>query len=140
MENNKEYQKWLEVVEKDSSMLESVPEELKSPELCEIAVTNSGEALKFVPEELKTKKLCELAVTPRDDVEYDKYDIPYVFKSIPETQKTYSLCEIVMSNLYDYEDKSEFLVDFVPDGIREELADDFGIELPNKTVQKGRQL
>ena len=38
MENNKEYQKWLKFVEKDGSRLRQVPSELKTKEMCLVAV------------------------------------------------------------------------------------------------------
>ena len=63
MENNKEYQKWLEVVEKDGMNLGDVPEELKTVELCEMAVRKMGQALEFVPEELKTLEMCSVALS-----------------------------------------------------------------------------
>ena len=44
--------------------LEFVPEELKTKELCEVAVTNdfTGNALKYVPEEFKTYELCKVSL------------------------------------------------------------------------------
>ena len=63
MENNKEYQKWLEVVEKDGRALADVPEELKTVELCEVAVKDFPYALQYVPEELKTLEICSVALS-----------------------------------------------------------------------------
>ena len=63
MENNKEYQKWLEVVEKDGMNLGDVPEELKTVELCEVAVKDFPYALQYVPEELKTLEMCSVALS-----------------------------------------------------------------------------
>jgi hypothetical protein len=39
-----------------------VPEELKTPELCLIAVQADGRALERVPEKLKTAELCMIAI------------------------------------------------------------------------------
>ena len=67
MENNKEYQKWLEVVEKYGRRLRFVPEDLINKELCEVAVKDFPYVLQYVPEEFQA----ELA---------EKYDIPFPAK------------------------------------------------------------
>ena len=54
MENNEEYQKWLEVVEEDGMELENVPEKYKTLDLCEVALESRADSLDFVPEKFKT--------------------------------------------------------------------------------------
>jgi hypothetical protein len=43
-------------------VFQDVPDALKTPELCLVAVQNEGEALEYVPEALKTPELCLAAV------------------------------------------------------------------------------
>ena len=62
MENNKEYQEHLEKVKENGYYLAYVPEELRTKELCEMAVNSRGYALAFVPIEMRTEELCEKAV------------------------------------------------------------------------------
>ena len=47
---------------KDGLALEFVPERLKTPALCEVAVRQNGWALEFVPGALRTQELCLDAV------------------------------------------------------------------------------
>jgi hypothetical protein len=68
--------------------LEYVPETMKTPELCKIAVENYGWALLYVPETLKTPELCKIAV------EYYGYILQYV----PEALKTPELCKLAVEN------------------------------------------
>ena len=63
MENNKEYQKWLEVVEKDGRRLRFVPEDLINKELCEVAVKDFPYALQYVPENMRTFEICDIALS-----------------------------------------------------------------------------
>ena len=57
---------------------------LINKELCQLAVANEGWALEFVPDELKTKELCELAI--EDCLKWIvKYELENLFeKSIPK--------------------------------------------------------
>ena len=57
-----EYQKHLDGVKKHSWNLCWVPEELKTKELCVIAIEKDGNSLDFVPEELRTKEMCKTAL------------------------------------------------------------------------------
>ena len=77
MENNKDYKEHLAAVRDWGDNLEYVPEELKSPELCESAVEDYGQALAWVPEKLKTFELCEIAVS----------NSGYVLQYVPEEFK-----------------------------------------------------
>ena len=53
MENNVEYKEWLDNIKKEGYPLRFVPYELRTKELCEIAVEEEEEALQFVPEEFR---------------------------------------------------------------------------------------
>ena len=57
-------------------------------------------------------------------------------KFVPEELRTIDLCEKVMWNLYDSEDELEFVRDYVPEEFKEELAEKYDIDLPEKG--KGR--
>ena len=45
-------------------ILEFVPEEEKTEEICKIAVQQNEWALEYVPEEKKTEEICSIAMTP----------------------------------------------------------------------------
>ena len=84
MEYDLEYQKYLtKVKDYGGWVLAYVPEDMRTYELCEIAVKNEGWALEFVPKELKTPELCELAV--KECLKWIvKYELENLFeKSIP---------------------------------------------------------
>lgn len=66
--------------------LEYIPDEFKTPELCEMAVEQNGMALNFVPEELRTYELCMLALN-RD---------VYAVECVPYKFLTPELCEIAV--------------------------------------------
>ncbi len=157
MENNKDYQGWIEAiqernwtlqfvpeelrtkemclvaVEKDGMNLGDVPEELITPELCEIAVTQTGYALELVPEELRTIELCEVAVS----------NSGWALEFVPEEFKTLELCKYAIEDCLKWNDnllrKYEFenlFEKYVPVEVQEELAEKYDIELPDK--DKGR--
>ena len=158
MEDDLEYQKYLTKV-KDSGgwVLEFVPEHLKSPELCNIAVNDGNWVLGFVPEELRTKKLCEIAVEKNG---WQLQHVPEEFKTIelcevavtnsgwalefvPEEFKTLELCKYAIEDCLKWNDnllrKYEFenlFEKYVPVEVQEELAEKYDIELPDK--DKGR--
>jgi hypothetical protein len=52
----------IELVEQNGLALEYVPDELRTPEVCDKAVGQDGLALKYVPDELMTREVCEKAV------------------------------------------------------------------------------
>ena len=134
MENNVEYQKWLEVVEEDGMELENVPEEFKTLELCLIAVKDQSSTLIYVPEELKTKELYEIVVSGNG----------YALIYIPEEFKTYEMCELAMQELEvripagftKNPGMQNFLENYIPEEFQEELAEKYDIDLPEKS--KGR--
>jgi hypothetical protein len=49
---------WVKFIN-DGNTLCHIPYELRTKELCELAIKQNGNALKFVPDNLRTKKLCE---------------------------------------------------------------------------------
>jgi hypothetical protein len=68
--------------------LHYVPDELRTKELCEIAVKQDGNTLVFVPLELKTKELCELAVKNNGNA----------LRYVPLKLRTKELCELAVKN------------------------------------------
>ncbi|GHV85216.1 hypothetical protein AGMMS50230_08240 [Spirochaetia bacterium] len=72
----------------DWRKLKSVPEELKTAELCLDAVDLNGDALQYVPEELKTAELCLDAVRGSGSGNALRY--------VPEELKTAELCLVAL--------------------------------------------
>lgn len=72
--------------------LYEVPEELRTPEICKIAVSNSNDeyAWRYVPDELRTPELSKIAVSK------DGYWLRYVPAQV--LQQHPELCEIAVSN------------------------------------------
>ena len=66
--------------------LRFIPDRLKTPELCELAVKNNGFTLSYVPENLKTKELCELAIQQNG----------WALRYVPDRLKTQELCELAV--------------------------------------------
>src|SRR5206468_2452135 len=83
-----EYIEWLNKVSRDGWVLEYVPDELKTNELCLAAVSNNGCALEYVPDELKTNELCLAAVSRNG----------WVLEYVPDELKTNELCLAAVSN------------------------------------------
>ena len=145
MEYDLEYQKYLtKVKDYGGWVLEYVPKDLRTEEVCLIAVKDFPYALKFVPDELKTKELCELAVNdghwalefvPEDlkspelcliAVGKNGYQLAYV----PDGLKTYELCELAV------ERSREWAMDYVPEEFQEELAEKYNVKLPDKAQSR----
>ena len=101
MENNKEYQKWLETVSDDGLELENVPADLRTYEMCFEAINDHSGALEFVPEEHKTKELCELAVSTSG----------WALEFVPIDMRTPELCEIAVK-------EDGFALEFVPEELK----------------------
>ena len=117
MENNKEYQKWLETVSDDGLELENVPADLRTYEMCFEAINDHSGAFEFVPEELKTKELCETVLR------YDGFQLI----NVPEKLRTKELCEIALENIDDERLELLCLETAVPKEFREELAEKYDI-------------
>ena len=89
-------------IAEEGFILQYVPAELKTPELCNHAVKKYGYAIIDVPEELKTFEMCEIAF-----VGISSYD-------------------------HDWKDKSEFLKTHIPEEFQDELAEKYDISLDGK--------
>jgi len=99
--------------------LHYVPKNLKTAEMCNIAVKQNGAAIMYVPEEFKTAEMCLEAV---------KYD-GMVLLFVPENLKTVELClEAVKQN--------EYAIKFVPEAIREEVKKAAEIKPSNQEIEK----
>ena len=116
-----------------SDFLKFVPEDLKSPELCLIAVGKNGYQLAYVPEDMRTYELCEIAVKNEG----------WALEFVPEEFKTLELCKYAIEDCLKWNDnllrKYEFenlFEKYVPVEVQEELAEKYDIELPDK--DKGR--
>ena len=157
MENNLEYQKWLNKVTVDEYNLKSIPFEFRTIELCEIAVTQNGLNLEFVPKALRTKELCEIAVekngwqlqhVPKDFKTIELCEVAvsnsgWALEFVPEEFKTLELCKYAIEDCLKWNDnllrKYEFenlFEKYVPEEFHKELAEKYDIELPDK--DKGR--
>ena len=80
-----------------------IPEDLKTPELCEMAVQQYGLALYYVPEKFITPQLCETAIKQNGmSIEW-----------IPEKLITKELCELAVK-------KDGMTLEFVPEELRTE--------------------
>ena len=153
MENNKEYEKWLETVSDDGLELENVPADLRTYEMCFEAINDHSGALEFVPEEHKTKELCETVLR------YDGFALEFV----PEELKTFEFCDMVVDSFIIKESEyadivskmilsgshaiipenlqnkiAKMIETTVPVEFQEEIAKKHDIELPKKTNERGR--
>ena len=117
MENNEEYQKWLEVVENDGIDLYKVPEEFKTYEMCMVAIDSDSGAIDSVPLEHKTKELCETVLR------YDGFQLI----NVPEELRTFEMCKIALENIDDERLELLCLETAVPEAFREQLAEKYGI-------------
>ncbi|MDR2583565.1 MAG: DUF4116 domain-containing protein [Fibromonadaceae bacterium] len=99
--------------------LQHVPKNLKTAEMCNIAVKQNGRAIMYVPEEFKTAEMCLEAV---------KYDGMVLF-FVPENLKTVELClEAIEQN--------EYAIKWVPETIREEVKK--AAEIKPSKQEKGK--
>jgi hypothetical protein len=96
------YEDYKNALEQGELELNVVPEELRTPELCKIAVSQDGMALKYVPEELRTPEQCKIAVSQ------NSYALGYVSKEL----RTPELCKIAVS-------QKGWALQFVPEDLPE---------------------
>lgn len=106
------YQDYLSEVKSYGGSIQFIPNEYKTPELCNIAIINYGSSLNFIPKKLITKELCEVAVS---NYGYALQYVPNKFKTpeickisltkwgsalefVPEDLKTYELCEFAVKH------------------------------------------
>lgn len=92
--------------------LDYVPIYLKTKEICMLAVSNNGLSLEYVPNNLRTNEICEVAV--------QKNGLSLEF--VPDNLKTYELCKSAINS-------NELSIKFVPNDLRTE-------ELCKLAVQK----
>jgi len=99
---------WIELIKKNDMMLQYVPIDLKTAELCEIAVKTNGFILNFVPIKLRTFQLCVIAVknngfalsyVPKELITRELCEVAikqnkHALESLPNELKTAKLCEI----------------------------------------------
>ena len=123
MENNKEYQGWIESTQEKNWTLAWVPEDMRTEEMCEYAVLRDGINLRDVPDEIITPSICEVAVK----------DYGQALGWVPEELRTKELCEIALAQGYLAD---ELLEAFVPEEFKEELAEKYDLYLEPKA--KGR--
>jgi hypothetical protein len=85
---NANYEDYKNAFEQDEIILDEIPEEFKTSEICEIAVSRDGNALQWVPKELpEYAKLCEIAVSQKG---WALYWVPEELPEYPE------ICEIAV--------------------------------------------
>lgn len=94
--------------------LQFVPKKLRTPELCELAVKTAGDSLKWVPKELKSQELCEIAVTSSG----------WALCYVPEELKTRELTKLAIENL-----RSDDIEDFFKLILPKEFATEFSKEV-----------
>ena len=156
MENNKEYQKHLDAVRRNGVLI-LVPEELKTKEICNIAVEKHGDNLQYVPEHLKTPELCEIAISgdgwalryvpqkliTQELCEFAVLKSFWALQIVPEELKSFEVCEIAVRESVNAVDASKWdpfhiITKYVPEEFKEELAEKYDIELPKKNNERGR--
>jgi hypothetical protein len=82
--------------------LEHVPKDMRTKEMCRIAVAQNGWALCHVPQALRDELLCERAVTQNG----------LVLREVPRALRTENICRLaVLQDGYAWRD--------VPEGLRE---------------------
>jgi hypothetical protein len=107
---NANYEDYKNAFEQGELALYEIPEELRKPELCKIAVSQDWRALQFVPKELRTPTLCKIAVSQ------DVKALKYVPEELPEYAE---ICEIAVSQ--NGEVLEHVLVPNVPEKLPEYL-------------------
>ena len=86
MENNKDYKEHLAAVRDWGDNLKYVPIELRTPELCKVALENDELAFRWIPNHLKTIPMCLDVVTKN----------VFMFKYVPDEFKTLEICNIAV--------------------------------------------
>jgi hypothetical protein len=121
------YEEWLDRVKERGGWLglREVPEELKDPEMCRIAVLRINSALKYVPEKFKTQEICNIAMLGGENAEifrklrrikqgkryvYESIidDVYAVFPYIPERYRTLKMCRMAV-------EQDGSMLEFVPE-------------------------
>jgi len=93
--------------------LQFVPQELKTKDLCILALTKGGWPLQWIPQKLKTEELCTLAVTQHG----------WALQFVPEELKTLELCMIAVA-------KESNVLQHVPQDLKLEVVLKVSLEKP----------
>ena len=106
-------------IAKTGITLENVPEELRTPELCELAVNVNKKAIQYVPPKvLNYYKLCKIAVSYYG----------YFLSLIPEKLRIGELCDIAVSN-------DGLSLRYVPSKLRTEELCELAISKDARSIQ-----
>jgi len=81
-----------EAMKLSASTFKDIPENLKTPEWCLMAVKKNGNNLKYVPENLKTEEMCLIAVKA------NSFNLKYVPENL-KTEEAKWLCLAALENL-----------------------------------------
>ena len=124
---------------KTAWVLDYVPEEQRTLELCKLAVTQNGDALEFVPKELRTLDICKLAVhdyvdaindvpfesfTHDEQLELCKLAISIDGNSlgyVPKELRTLDICKLAVT-------KNESALYYVPKKFKEQIKQELNIQ------------
>ena len=124
---------------KTAWVLDYVPEEQRTLELCKLAVTQNGDALEFVPKELRTLDICKLAVhdyvdalndvpfetfTHDEQLELCKLAISIDGNSlgyVPKELRTLEICKLAVT-------KNEYALVYVPKKFKEQIKQELNIQ------------
>jgi hypothetical protein len=115
-----------EAVKQDGMALQCVPQELRTAELCLLAVKNDkyGKVLYFVPQELRTAELCHVAVKQAGKA----------IRHVPEVLRTVELCMVAVKQ------NEDAFWDILPEELRKkEICDAGGIN-PYRWAEKQDKL
>ena len=120
-------------------VLDYVPEEQRTLELCKLAVTQNGDALEFVPKELRTLDICKLAVhdyvdalndvpfetfTHDEQLELCKLAVTQKGNSlgyVPKELRTLEICKLAVT-------KNEYALVYVPKKFKEQIKQELNIQ------------
>jgi hypothetical protein len=85
-------------INKNYNSFKYFPEEYKTLEMCLIAINNNGMMLKYVPDQHKTQEICSIAINKNNSS----------FEYFPEEHKTLEVCLNAVNNNCN-------MLEFVPD-------------------------
>jgi hypothetical protein len=102
-----------------------IPDNLKTPERCLLAVKKDGDAIQYVPDELKTEDICKAAVQQNGyAIQHVPYDLitpevclaaveqnGYALKYMPDELKTQDICLAAIQ-------QNGYAIQYVPDELK----------------------
>lgn len=86
-----------------------IPEEFKTPGICEIAVVRDGYNLQYVPKENITDLLCKLAIENEG-----------ILKYVPEDMRTIEICKLAIATT----NSNIFNIEWVPEQLLDDCIDE----------------